>query len=409
MNRIRRHRRAKSRSGDRGNSARPTKRAPKPEPGRWHAWIAIFALGVVLGGGLGGALALVSTRGSGATLEAALPNAPASVEELIETNIAPAAGPKLPEHVYDEGVAPPPVRDDSRRSASAGLDSKIGEAAISVSVRVPQLSPLPAPSPVLAPPIHAVAARTENEDAELPLWRKNAIASLTPLDQPVIAVILDDLGVARGHAELAIALPPEITLAFMTYAGDVRSIARRAREQGHELLLHFPMEPQDHALDPGPNALMVGLGRAELERRLDWGLSQFDGYVGLNNHMGSRFTLDQDGMRVVMETLKRRGLLFVDSKTTSDSVGATLAEAMDVAHATRDVFLDNEISAILVTERLLEAERIALAKGDAIAIGHPHPATIEALRAWIPLARARGIAIVPVSAVVMRRRLGIAG
>jgi polysaccharide deacetylase 2 family uncharacterized protein YibQ len=243
---------------------------------------------------------------------------------------------------------------------------------------------------------------------ELPLWIKNSVASALPPRQPAIAIVLDDVGVARGHADMAIALPPAITLSFMTYAQGVDAMAAKARQGGHELMLHFPMEPLDSALDAGPNTLMVGLNRAELLRRLDWGLSRFGGYIGVNNHMGSRFTNDPQGMRVVLEELKRRGLLFLDSRTSAKSVGEALSRAIDLAHASRDVFLDNEISTNQVDRQLHEAERVALEKGDAIAIGHPHPATIEAIRAWIPQAQAKGIAIVPLSAVV-RRRLGYSG
>ena len=237
----------------------------------------------------------------------------------------------------------------------------------------------------------------------LPLWRQNAALTQIPDDTPIIAIVLDDVGVAPAHAELAINLPPEITLSLMTYAAEVASLADRASAKGHELMLHFPMEPLDSGIDPGPNALLVGLDRGEMLRRLDWGLSRFTGYIGVNNHMGSRFTLDPAGMRVVLEMLREHDLLFLDSRTSPDSVGAALAKEMGVTYTTRDVFLDNEMSSAMVWRKLREAERIALDKGAAVAIGHPHPSTIEALWQWIGDAKARGFAIVPLSTVVLRQ------
>jgi polysaccharide deacetylase 2 family uncharacterized protein YibQ len=240
-------------------------------------------------------------------------------------------------------------------------------------------------------------------DVSSPQWQRNAVASEAPADRPAIAVVLDDVGVAKANAVLAIGLPPVVTLSFMTYADDVASLAAEARERGHELLLHVPMEPLDRRLDPGPNALRVGMSPMELRRRLEWGLARIEGYVGINNHMGSRFTADQSGMRIVMQTLKERGLIFLDSRTIRDSLGVELAREIDVVHAGRDVFLDNERSATMVAAQLREAERVALQTGAAIAIGHPHPETIEALKTWIPDAQRRGFAIVPVSTIVKRR------
>jgi polysaccharide deacetylase 2 family uncharacterized protein YibQ len=224
----------------------------------------------------------------------------------------------------------------------------------------------------------------------------------------LIAVVLDDVGVARSHAELAIDLPGVITLSFMTYADGVADMAARARAKGHELMLHVPMEPLGHEIDAGPNVLQVGASESELLKRLDWGLERFPGYIGINNHMGSRFTQDERGMGVVLAELKRRNLLFLDSRTISDTVGDKIAARMGVAHVMRDVFLDNEMDEAAVVKQLMQTERIAASKGQAIAIGHPHPATIAAIRAWMPKAAARGFVVVPLSAVA-KLRLGASG
>ena len=120
-------------------------------------------------------------------------------------------------------------------------------------------------------------------------------------------------------------------------AGDAR-----ARTAGHEILVHLPMEPQAADADPGPNALLTGLPIAELDRRIAANLARLDGYVGINNHMGSRFTASAREMRRVMRALQARDLLFLDSLTTGKSTGHSLAREFGIPSVVRDIFLDNE-------------------------------------------------------------------
>ncbi len=243
--------------------------------------------------------------------------------------------------------------------------------------------------------------------ANRPAWQRFAVPVANLGTRPMIAVVLDDLGLNRAGTQRAIALPGPLTLSFMTYAEDLGRMAEQARAAGHELMLHVPMEPRDASYDPGPNVLGSDLPDAELARRLDWGLERFDGFVGVNNHMGSRFTASPRGMAAVMGALKSRGLLFLDSVTSPSSAGAAMARHAGVAYAERDVFLDNEWSDRAAIARQLERlEAVALRRGSAIGIGHPHRATLDVLTRWLPEARARGFAIVPISAIV-RHRLGI--
>jgi uncharacterized protein len=297
--------------------------------------------------------------------------------------------------------APPQPKPAPQVVEPAPLHAKpLGEEA-KAAAQTSKTAPAPAPqvATIAPPPINAGA------DAA---WLKNSVAFSVPQGRPLIAVVLDDVGVARNHAELAIDLPGVITLSFMTYADGVADMAARARAKGHELMLHVPMEPLGHEIDAGPHVLTVGASDSELLKRLAWGLDRFPGYIGINNHMGSRFTQDERGMQVVLAELKRRNLLFLDSRTISNTVGDKLATRMGVPHVMRDVFLDNEMDEAAVIRQLMQAERVAASKGQAIAIGHPHPATIAAIRAWMPKAEARGFVIVPLSAVA-KLRLGASG
>jgi polysaccharide deacetylase 2 family uncharacterized protein YibQ len=218
----------------------------------------------------------------------------------------------------------------------------------------------------------------------------------------MIAVVLDDLGLNRPNTRRAIALPAPLTLAFLTYAPDLRAMTTAARQAGHELLLHLPMEPRgDH--DPGPNPLVTGLERDDLMARLDWSLARFEGYVGVNNHMGSRFTGSVADLAPVLQEIQARGLLFLDSKTSSARVAAGLARRLALPFAERDVFLDNAFDdPAAIRRQLAELEATARRRGFAVAIGHPHDATLAELARWLPEAEQRGFALVPVSAIVRR-------
>jgi polysaccharide deacetylase 2 family uncharacterized protein YibQ len=312
---------------------------------------------------------------------------------------APAVAPK-PEAAPRPAAAPQVVEPVPTPSHARTL----GEEARIAAADPPPRPAAPPPEAQVATIAPAPSVNTGGEAA----WLKNSVAFAVPHGRPLIAVVLDDVGVARSHAELAIDLPGVVTLSFMTYADGVAGMAARARAKGHELMLHVPMQPLDGAVDAGPHALTVDASDAELLTRLAWGLDRFPGYIGINNHMGSRFTQDERGMGVVLGELKRRNLLFLDSRTIGTTIGDKLAARMGVAHVIRDVFLDNEMDEAAVLKQLIQAEKVAAGKGQAIAIGHPHPATIAAIRAWIPKAEARGFVIVPLSAVA-KLRLGASG
>lgn len=234
-------------------------------------------------------------------------------------------------------------------------------------------------------------------------WRQYA-NPYRPSDRPMIAIVLDDVGVAKQHAEEANTLPAFVTLALMTYADGIDEFAKRARASGHELLVHMPMEPVDSHLDAGKNALKADLSDEEIKERIKWGLDRFQGYIGVNNHMGSRFTQDSPKMKLLLEELKARGLIFLDSKTIGGSVGDKIAAEMDMPHLARDVFIDNDINSKLVYQQLKTTEGIAMRQGYAIAIGHPHPETIAALRTWIVEAQEQGFDLVPLSYVLCKKR-----
>ena len=194
------------------------------------------------------------------------------------------------------------------------------------------MAPLDAPAAVLPP---------QDADQRTPAWLRNAVASAADR-RPAIALVIDDMGINRRAAAAINRLRGPLTLAFLPYATKLDEQTRAARAAGHELLVHVPMEPRGQEW-PGPNALTSQLEPAELITRLRTHLSSFRGFVGINNHMGSLLTTDPMRMAILMAELRRLGLLFLDSRTTPQSIAAREAERIGVPHAQRDVFIDNDL------------------------------------------------------------------
>ncbi|HRC27457.1 MAG TPA: divergent polysaccharide deacetylase family protein [Alphaproteobacteria bacterium] len=298
-----------------------------------------------------------------------------------------------------------------RCSCTVCLSACTRSSALETRAAAPTLSPHPAslhpapqplgpptPPDAIVPQAGALAALPRPN--ALPAWRKYAQSFDAPPSAKTIAIILDDVGIDRKRAIEAIALPPAVTLAFLPYAHRVESLAALARQRGHETLVHMPMEPMDMDLDPGQGVLTAAMDPVTFEATLRKNLSALEGYIGINNHMGSRMTSDRAAMDRVMEALQARGLAFIDSRTTAQTVAADAARAHGLAWSQRDVFLDHVPGVQNVRDSLAALERIAKAKGSAVAIGHPKDDTLAALREWIPTLAEKDLALVPVTAVL---------
>ncbi len=273
----------------------------------------------------------------------------------------------------------------------------------------PRRNPTPVPEHVAVPPSPAAektavkapvtSARTPGSP---PPWHRYAAPFKAQDKRPLIAIVIDDVGLSGDRTRDVISLRAPVTIAFLSYAEDLPAKSAAARKAGHEVMVHVPMEPMAKE-DPGPNALTTNLSAAEIRERLDWALGRFEGFVGFNNHMGSKFTSDRALMTQVASIAKERGLLFLDSVTSSTSVAWDVAREQGVPTARRDVFLDNDNAFEPILVQLGRLERVARQDGTAIAIGHPHEATLEALNQWLSDIENRGFQLAPVSEIVRRR------
>ena len=390
---------------------------PPPVPRDVFRRVARYAAGIVIAGVVGAFLWFpwpgLSSFFKAPAIPAMASVAPAAPSAAAPALVPPAAA-ALPEpittaHAEPWRAAPPsaPPPPEAQSASTVALPPQDAPRVVAPQPPLPPVPSLPPPQVAMvvpAPPPAPAASATQQASASIPAWIRNAVAAPARNGRPRIAIVIDDVGLDRVRSARAIELPGPLTMSFLPYAMDLAQQTETARRAGHELLVHVPMEPLDaRNNDAGPGPLDVRLGADEILRRLRWDLGRFDGYVGINNHMGSRFTSDAEALRPVMQELRDRGLLFLDSRTVPHSLGVTVAARYGVPHAGRDVFLDDEISSPAIDSRLAELERVARHSGSAIAIGHPHDATLEALKPWLRDASSKGFVLVPLSAIVKER------
>ena len=215
----------------------------------------------------------------------------------------------------------------------------------------------------------------------------------------VVAIVIDDLGQDLKPAREMLALPDRITLAVMPRLPQSKRIAELAREKGREVIIHLPMEPKVRAdKHPAPGMLRADMTPMDFLAALSENLDSVPGAAGVNNHEGSALSENREAMTFLMKELKDRNLFLLDSVTSPKSQAFAIAKEFGIRAAKRDVFLDNESDKPQAIRRQLEElGRIAREHGQAIGIGHPHPATFEELRKWLPEAAEQGIEVVPVS------------
>lgn len=348
-----------------------------------------------------------------------LESGPAPVRQALQAE-TPEPPPKRPQppvetpsqartpYEVDYGPAfvapqPLPVPDVAPPQALAGVRPTDPP----VTLREPpvRLAPLPEttqpPQAEPAVPQPAAPQTPKVQPAHRPVAPPPPVATGT---RPMIAIVIDDMGIDVKRSRKVVDLPGPITTSWLTYAHDLTAQAARATAAGHQLLLHVPMQPSSATIDPGPDVLTVDMTPEQVRTILDDVLVRLDGIVGINNHMGSRFTEHAPGMHEVMAELKERGLFWLDSKTTAKSVGAREAQAAGVPFAERNVFLDHEETAAFVHKQLAQVEDVARRHGYAIAIGHPKDVTIDGLKTWLPTLQAKGFDLVPVSRIVRLRQ-----
>jgi len=222
-----------------------------------------------------------------------------------------------------------------------------------------------------------------------------------PRSGPRVAILIDDLGNDRAAVERIASWRYAVAGAVLPDLPGSAAASRALAGSGKQVLLHLPMEPKGFPrVRPGPGVVLLSQSDEEIARTLVRDLESVPGAEGINNHMGSAATADPRVMRVIAGVAAERRLFFIDSRTTQATVARDAAEAAGVPSASRRVFLDDDPSPDAIRRSLDELVRRAQEEGDALAIGHPHPTTLEVLERELPRLAGKGVRLVPVGDLV---------
>ena len=217
---------------------------------------------------------------------------------------------------------------------------------------------------------------------------------------PKVAIIIDDLGYDRNIATSFIQFDLPLSLSVLPMAPYTDYIANEAYKRGRELILHLPMEPKDYPhLNPGPGALLIGMDDKAVRKTITDHLNRIPGIRGVNNHMGSSFTEIPEKMSVVLNEIRKRNLFYIDSITTNKTVAFKLAKKMGIPAASRNIFLDNDLSPDAIMLQVKRLLSLARHSGVAIGIGHPHRETLDVLMRLLNEFKTE-VEVVPVSELV---------
>ncbi|MCX8959160.1 divergent polysaccharide deacetylase family protein [Erwinia psidii] len=198
-----------------------------------------------------------------------------------------------------------------------------------------------------------------------------------------LAIVIDDFGYRPTQENQVLQMPPAISVAVLPNAPYAREMATKAHQRGHEVLIHLPMAP----LSKQPlekDTLRPDMSGGEIERIIREATGRVPFAVGLNNHMGSAMTSSLSGMQKVMQALDNYNLYFLDSMTIGNSQSSRAAQGTRVKVIKRRVFLDDTQNEADIRQQFLRAVRLAQRDGSAIAIGHPHPSTVNVLQQMLP-------------------------
>lgn len=227
------------------------------------------------------------------------------------------------------------------------------------------------------------------------------IAGLSrPVEGPVIAIIIDDLGYREFEGGRVLDLPGQVTVAILPHTPFAREFAEDAHARGIEVMLHLPLQPVDSLNKPAPGEIWLDTDSRVFQSTLDADLASVPYAVGVNNHMGSLLTRHPGHMTWLMRELLRRNLFFVDSFTTERSVALQMAMEVGVPAVRRNVFLDANPDSDAVSLQFDRLLGLAHEQGYAVAIGHPYPDTLAVLERRLPELERAGVRLVPASQLI---------
>ena len=287
------------------------------------------------------------------------------------------------------GISPQPKSTSTKKVRRPAPTYKVSAPTLPKALEKPQKKEAPVTeSPEKKPPENVIPV-----EPYLPPLPESYLTD----GEPVIAIIIDDLGLDIKAASKLLRLDKPIAFSVLPHLRYSRTIATRAHNAGMVVMLHLPMEAKSRYAKPGPGALLVGMDDDDIIDTLESDLGAVPHITGVNNHMGSLFTEREKKLELVMDELAKRSLFFVDSRTTTATVGQKLAMAKQIRTNSRDIFLDNRRDVEKISLQLVKLARKAKRDGSAIGIGHPYKETITALEETLTEIEKMGVKVVPVT------------
>jgi polysaccharide deacetylase 2 family uncharacterized protein YibQ len=389
--------------------ARPRKRrfvvpavVPRTVAGALGFCVSIFVLWAIFGddpfGGEPAAVVSADLRPNGQAAKGNEPTTPSGPQVKAE--------PGAPVPAVVESGKPPPA---NTVTIIDGMSGKRQEVVIGAGSKPPAAGqpPAPARTVVVDPRLvemtrHGPIPKIASDGARpADVYARPTKTGAAKPDGVRIAIVVTGLGIgASGTSEALAKLSGPVTLAFAPYGTDVERWVARARSEGHEVLLQVPMEPFDYPdNDPGPQTLLTSLSADQNIDRLYWLMSRFQGYVGITNYMGARFTATEQTMGPVVREAAKRGLIYFDDGSSPRSVAGQVAGGSNGAFARADMVLDVVATPADIDAALVKLEAMARDRGVAVGVVSALPVSIERIFQWLKSAEGRGMVLVPISAV----------
>lgn len=323
---------------------------------------------------------------------------------------------EAPVRVVPSAVSRPPAREpgtaDEKAPGKSGGEQVVtiidGKSGARQEVRIPSASE----------PVPSVAAGGDTQLIEMTKFGpiphvgadglRAAQAYARPFqaksNSPQIAIVISGLGISNSVTTEALnKLPGAVTLAFAPYGTDLDRISGRARSLGHEVLLQVPMEPFDYPdNDPGPQTLLTAATPEQNTERLQWAMSRFQGYVGIVNQMGARFTASEMSFSPILREIGKRGLIYVDDGGSPRSLAGQIAGGSSLPFVKANAVIDVVQSATEIDRALVKLEGIARDTGMAVGFGSARQVTIDRIASWAKGVESRGFTLVPITAAAAR-------
>jgi polysaccharide deacetylase 2 family uncharacterized protein YibQ len=263
------------------------------------------------------------------------------------------------------------------------------------------LSPVPDPDLVRITPNGALP----KVDAKGRSPRQVYARPFTPDEKPLVAIVVTGLGLNDGNTRMAInELPPAVTLAFSPYGRDLQRLINMARGRGHEAMLELPMEPDGYPNnDSGPWSLLATAPARINLLQAEKSMVRFTGYFGVVNAMGGAFTQSDNALRPIFQLLRQSGLMFLDRRSSTESVAVPVADSMNLPRAYVNHWLDQEPTVAAIEKRLADLRKTAETEGYAIGLTELYPNSANLVTNWAKNAGAMGLSLAPVSAITNKQ------